>query len=91
MAFFRNSTVNLLNLHYGIYAVALSGGGAFFAAYLLKAGVSVPGVFTAFALILMGRFIIRPFIVPIAVRVGIRNLVIAGTVLSACNIRCSPE
>ena len=31
MAFFRNSTVNLLNLHYGVHALAISGGGAFFA------------------------------------------------------------
>jgi hypothetical protein len=42
MAFFRSKTVNLLNLHYGIHAIALSGGGAFFAVYLLKSGVS-PG------------------------------------------------
>src|SRR5262245_9575153 len=30
MAYFRNTTVNLLNLHYGIHCLALSGGGAFF-------------------------------------------------------------
>ena len=35
MAFFRSRTVNLLNLHYGIHSIALSGGGAFFAVYLL--------------------------------------------------------
>ena len=42
MAFFRNDTVNLLNLHYGIHALPLSGGGAFFLAFLLEAGVSPP-------------------------------------------------
>ena len=42
MAFFCDRTVNLLNLHYGIHAIALSGGGAFFAVYLLKLGLSVP-------------------------------------------------
>ena len=41
MAFFRDRTVNLLNLHYGIQSIALSGGGAFFAVYLIEAGVSV--------------------------------------------------
>jgi hypothetical protein len=30
MAFFRNSAVNLLNLHYAIHTIALSGGAAFF-------------------------------------------------------------
>ena len=83
MAYFRNSAVNLLNLHYGIHSVALSGGGAFFCAYLLKAGVPAPGVLGALALILAGRFVIRPIVVLLAPRFGIRPLVIAGTVLSA--------
>jgi MFS transporter, DHA1 family, inner membrane transport protein len=83
MAFFRNSTINLLNLHYGIHAVAMGGGGAFFAAYLLKSGVSVPMTLVSLALILIGRFAIRPLIVPLAVRFGVRALVMAGTVVCA--------
>jgi MFS transporter len=83
MAYFRNSAVNLLNLHYGIHSIVISSGGAFYAAYLLKAGVSAPGVLAAFALILGGRFVIRPIVIPLAVRWGMRPLVIAGTILSA--------
>jgi hypothetical protein len=83
MAFFRNSTVNLLNLHYAIHAIALTGGGALFSAYLLKAGVSVPGTLTVFALILIGRLILRPSVVFLALRFGVRRLVIVGTALSA--------
>lgn len=29
MAYFRNSAVNLLNVHYGIHSIAMSSGGAF--------------------------------------------------------------
>jgi DHA1 family inner membrane transport protein len=83
MAFFRNSTVNLLNLHYGIHSIALGGGAAFFLVYLLKSGVSVPGVFVSVALILLGRFLIRPIVVGLAARWGLRALVIAGTLLTA--------
>jgi len=83
MAFFRNSTVNLLNLHYGIHALALSGGGAFFAAFLLKAGVPAHGVLTAMAAILIGRFVIRPAILPLGRRFGLKPLVIAGTIITA--------
>lgn len=83
VAFFRSRTVNLLNLHYAIHSIALSGGASFFAVYLLKAGISAPWIFTAIALILAGRFVIRPIIVPIAVKTGMRALVIAGTVLTA--------
>jgi MFS transporter, DHA1 family, inner membrane transport protein len=83
MAFFRNSKVNLLNLHYGIHAVAASGGGAFYAAYLLKSGVPVPGVLLSIALVLLGRFAIRSLVIACAVKVGLRAMVVAGTLLSA--------
>jgi Major Facilitator Superfamily len=83
MAYFRNSTINLLNLHYAIHSIAMTGAGAFIAAYLLKAGLSVPGVFATFGAILLGRFFIRPFIVRLAARYGMRLLIIAGTLLSS--------
>ena len=83
MAYFRNNAVNLLNIHYAIHSIAMTGAGAFFAAYLLKAGVSVPGVFLTFAAILFGRFLIRPMIIGLAVRFGMRALILAGTLLSA--------
>ncbi len=83
MAFFRNSSVNLLNAHYGIHALALSGGGAFYAAYLLRAGVPAPLVLAAMAAIFAGRFAIRPFIVLAARRVGLKPLVIAGAFICA--------
>jgi hypothetical protein len=83
MPFFRNRTINLLNLHYVIQAVAVSGGGAFYAVYLLKAGVPIPGVLIALALILLGRLVIRPVVVPYAIRFGLRSTIISGTVMSA--------
>lgn len=83
MAYFRNNAVNLLNIHYAIHSIAMTGAGAFFAAYLFKAGVSVPGVFLTFAAILTGRFLIRPMIIPLAARYGMRLLIILGTLLSA--------
>jgi MFS transporter, DHA1 family, inner membrane transport protein len=83
MPFFRNRTVNLLNMHYAVHAMALSGGAAFFSVYLLKAGVSAQGVLVSLAAILLGRFVLRPIVVPLGVRFGLRALVIAGTLLSA--------
>lgn len=80
MAYFRNNTVNLLNLHYGLHSLAISGSGAFFAVFLLKSGVSAPAVLGAIALILLGRLMIRPSVLVFARRFGLRPLVIAGTV-----------
>ena len=83
LAFFRNNSINLLNVHCGIHWIAETGGAAFFAIYLLKSGVPVPGVFVSLALILLGRFVIRPVVIGFAIRWDLRAMVIAGTVLSA--------
>jgi DHA1 family inner membrane transport protein len=80
MAYFRNNTVNLLNLHYGIHSLALSGGGAFFLVYLLQSGVPAPAVLASLALILLGRLLIRPSVLVLAKRFGIRPLIIAGSI-----------
>ncbi len=80
MAYFRNNAVNLLNLHYGIHSLALTGTGAFYTVFLLKAGVPVPAVLASLAAILFGRFLIRPFVLPIVKRVGIKPVLIAGTI-----------
>jgi MFS transporter len=82
MAYFRNNTVNLLNLHYAIRSLALTGGGAFYAIFLLKSGVPTPTVLAALATILLGRFIIRPTILVLARRFGLKPLVIAGTLVA---------
>jgi hypothetical protein len=62
MAYFRNSTINLLNLHYGIHSLALSGGGAFFVVFLLKSGVPASAALASIAVILLGRLAIRPIV-----------------------------
>jgi hypothetical protein len=80
MAYFRNNTVNLLNLHYGLHSLALSGSGAFFAVFLLKSGLPAPAVFASMALILIGRLLIRPSVLVLAKRWGLKPLLIAGTV-----------
>src|SRR5215831_11908685 len=83
MAYLRNSAVNLLNLHYGLHALVLNGAGVFFVVFLLKAGVSTPVVFGAIALLLTGRFSIRPLVLVLAPRVGLKTVVITGTILTA--------
>jgi hypothetical protein len=83
MAYLKNSAVNLLNVHYGLHALALWGAGAFFIVFLLKAGVPTPVVFAAIALSLALRFLLRPLILVLAPRSGLRAVVILGTIFSA--------
>ena len=83
MAFLANKTVNRLHLHSAIFVLASSGGGVFFGVFLLKAGVPIPAVLTTFALINLGRFCLRPLVLVAAKRVGLRALVIFGTLALA--------
>jgi MFS transporter, DHA1 family, inner membrane transport protein len=83
MAFFRNDAVNRVNLHYGVQALAQAGGGVFFLVFLLRAGVSVPAALAAQAAILAGRFAVRPAILPLAKRWGLKPMVIVGALLVA--------
>jgi hypothetical protein len=82
MAYLRNTTVNRLNLHYGIHVFALEGGGVFFRVFLLKAGMSPPAILVTVALILVGRFLLRPLVLVAARRFGLKAAVIFGTVVT---------
>jgi hypothetical protein len=83
MAFFHNRAVNLLNLHYVIQSIGIGGGGAFFSIYLLKSGLSVPAVLLVLAAIMAMRLILRSVLLALGLRVGLRWLVVIGTVLMA--------
>src|SRR5262249_10363755 len=72
--------INRVNLHSGIQALAQGAGGIFFLAFLLRAGVAVPHALLVMAAILAGRFAIRPALLPLAKRWGLKPLLIAGTV-----------
>jgi MFS family permease len=80
MAFFANNAVNRVNLHYGIQALAQASGGAFYLVFLLRAGLTVPQTFMVMAAIFVGRLLFRPILVPLAKRLGLKTMLIAGAV-----------
>src|SRR5262245_42572171 len=79
MAFLRNGAINRVNLHSGIQALAQGAGGVFFMVFLLHAGVSVPAALLAPAAIVAGRFLLRPLLLPLATRWGLKPLLVTGT------------
>ena len=83
MAFFANGAVNRVNIHYGVQALAQAAGGLFMLVFLLRAGVSVPMAFLALAGILAGRFVLRPAILPVAKRFGLKATLITGALVLA--------
>jgi hypothetical protein len=80
MSYLGNSAVNRVNLHTGIFAFAMAAGGIFFTAVMLKAGLSLPMAMVAQALAFIVRFLIRPAILPLGKRLGLKPLLMAGTI-----------
>lgn len=83
MSFVRNDAINRVNLHCGIQAFAQGAGGVFVLVFLLRAGVSIPLALVAQAAIVLGRFIIRPALLPLAKRLGLKPMLMFGTVAMA--------
>ncbi len=83
MAFLRNRSINWINLHSGIQALAQGMGGVFVLVFLLGAGVSIPASLCAMALIFVARFGIRPLVIVSARRWGLKPLVICGSLVTA--------
>jgi MFS transporter, DHA1 family, inner membrane transport protein len=91
MAFPRKDAVNRVNLHSGIQALAQGGGAIFFLVFLLRSGISVPAALLAQAAILVGRFVLRPAILPLAKRCGLKPLLIFATLAMAVQYPLLPE
>lgn len=83
MAFFGNGAINRLNLHTTVQTFAQAGGGVFFFAFLLAAGVPAHWALAAEAAVVAGRFVLRPAILPLARRFGLKPLLVAGALAMA--------
>lgn len=83
MAFLGNHAVNRINLHYGVYALATASGGAFLLVFLLRVGLTAQEALLTSVAFVAGRFVVRPFVLPLAKRFGLKAMVIFGTFMLA--------
>lgn len=83
MAHFSNDAINRVTLHSAIQALAQNAGGVFVLAYLIKAGVPIPLALCVFSAMTLGRFVLRPLVFVAERRLGLRGVILLGTVLEA--------
>ena len=83
MAYLANSAVNRVNVHYAIQAFASAAAGTFLLVYFVRAGLSLPQALIALAVIVFGRFVSRPLVLPLAKRFGLKATLMVGTLLLA--------
>lgn len=81
--FFANRAVNRLAVHTALQQLAWCMSGAFFGVYLLRAGLAPSVLFLASAGVLTLRFVLRPLVLLVAPRIGLRYTLVIGTLLTA--------
>lgn len=67
-----------VTIHSALQAFAENTGGLFMTAFLVKQGVSQPLALAAFAALVMTRYAMRPVILPLAIGLGLRAVVLIG-------------
>ncbi len=83
MAFFANRDINRLAVHLALVSLAWSLAGIFFMVFLFRAGLPPAQIFLFAAAVLALRFALRPLVVIVASKIGLRRTFIIGTLLSA--------
>jgi DHA1 family inner membrane transport protein len=78
-----STDINRFFTHVGIHHFASCMAGVFVFAVLLRQGVTPAFVFLSMAAIFCLRFSLRPLVLVVAKRIGLRGAMIAGTVLSS--------
>ena len=84
MSFFRNDAINRVNLQVGVQALAQGAGQLFLLVFLIpRRGFGSRRARPAQAGIVALRFTVRPALLPLAIRFGLKPLLIAGTLAMA--------
>lgn len=86
MSFFGNGAINRVNLQGGIASLALGAGQLFLLVFLIRQGLGAPTVFLIQAAIVSLRFAVRPLMLPLAIRFGLKPLLIFGVAAMAVQL-----
>jgi MFS family permease len=79
-----------LYLHSGLQSFVEAGGGIFVAGFLVSQGFSFPAALASFALIVLSRLALRGLVLPLALRTGVRNVLLIGIVIRAGSFALLP-
>ncbi|MFA4942997.1 MAG: hypothetical protein WC564_05170 [Patescibacteria group bacterium] len=82
-SFFKNKTINLLNLHAGLHRFSNNIFDTFGAIYLIRLGLSFPVVALAWAGSCTIRFFLRPLSVMFSKKIGLRKALVFGVVVNS--------
>lgn len=84
------SPLHRLYVHSALQSFVEAGGGIFIAGFLVSRGFSFPAALASFALIVLSRLALRGLILPLAVRFGVRNVLLIGIAVRALSFALLP-
>jgi predicted MFS family arabinose efflux permease len=79
-----------LYLHSGLQSFVEAGGGIFIAGLLVSRGFSFPVALASFALIVLSRLGLRGLVLPLALRAGLRSVLLTGIAVRAASFAMLP-
>lgn len=79
-----------LYLHSGLQSFVEAGGGIFIAGFLVSRGFSFPVALASFALIVLSRLALRGLVLPLALRAGLRSVLLTGIAVRAASFAMLP-
>ena len=79
-----------LYLHSGLQSFVEAGGGIFIAGFLVSRGFSFPAALASFALIVLSRLALRGLVLPLALRAGLRSVLLTGIAVRAASFAMLP-
>ena len=77
-------------VHSGLQSFVEASGGIFVAGFLVTRGFSYPAALASFALIVLSRFGLRPLVLPLALRAGLKGTLLIGVVIRALSFALLP-
>lgn len=84
------SPIQRVYVHAGLQSFVEASGGIFVAGFLVTRGFSYPAALASFALIVLSRFALRPMVLPLTLRAGVRNALLIGVVIRALSFALLP-
>jgi MFS family permease len=77
-------------VHSGLQSFVEASGGIFIAGFLVSRGFSYPAALASFALIVLSRFVLRPLVLPLALRWGLLGTLLTGVAIRAVSFALLP-
>lgn len=85
-----NTAIRRVYFHSALQSIVEGAGGLFVVGFFVKHGLSYPFALASFAAVLLSRYALRGIILPLALRIGLRNVLLWGVAVRAASFAMLP-